>query len=327
MKRITALITSLLLALVLAACTPAQEVELLSIAETAEAAGTFDTLLAALTEAELAATFADDTAGPFTVFAPTDTAFAQLLEDLDLTAAELLALDGLADILTYHVVSGRVLAADVVDLIEAGEGTAEVTTLNGAVLTLTLGDDGVVINGTVNVVATDILATNGVIHVIDAVLLPPQEDELLSIAATAEAAGSFGTLLAALAEAELAATFADDTAGPFTVFAPTDTAFAELLEDLNATPAELLAREDLGDILTYHVVSGQVLAAEVLALIAAGDGSAEVETLNGAVLTLTVVDGGVVINGTVNVVDTDILATNGVIHVIDAVLLPPPTIN
>jgi uncharacterized surface protein with fasciclin (FAS1) repeats len=114
MKRITALITSLLLALVLAACTPAQEDELLSIAETADAAGTFDTLLAALTEADLAATFADDAAGPFTVFAPTDTAFAQLLEDLDVTAAELLAREDLADILTYHVVSGRVLAADVV---------------------------------------------------------------------------------------------------------------------------------------------------------------------------------------------------------------------
>jgi transforming growth factor-beta-induced protein len=325
MKRITALITSLLLALVLAACTPAQEDELLSIAETADAAGTFDTLLAALTEADLAATFADDDAGPFTVFAPTDVAFAQLLEDLDVTAAELLAREDLADILTYHVVSGRVLAADVLALIAAGDGSAEVETLNGAVLTLTVVDGGVVINGTVNVVTTDILATNGVIHVIDAVLLPPQE--LLSIAATADAAGSFTTLLAALTQAELAATFADDAAGPFTVFAPTDVAFEELLEDLGATPAELLAREDLADILTFHVVNGRVLAADVLALIAAGDGSAEVETLNGAVLTLTVVDGGVVINGTVNVVDTDILATNGVIHVIDAVLLPPPSVD
>jgi transforming growth factor-beta-induced protein len=327
MKRITALVTSLLLALVLAACTPAQQVELLSIAETADAAGTFDTLLAALTEAELAATFADDDAGPFTVFAPTDAAFAQLLEDLDLTPAELLAREDLADILTFHVVDGQVLAADVVALIDSGDGSAEVTTLNGAVLTLTLVDGGVVINGTVNVVQTDILATNGVIHVIDAVLLPPQEATLLSITATADAAGSFTTLLAALTEAELAATFADDAAGPYTVFAPTDTAFTELLEDLGATPAELLAREDLADILTYHVVEGQVLAADVLALIAAGEGTAEVTTLNGAVLTLTVVDGGVVINGTVNVVDTDILATNGVIHVIDAVLLPPPAID
>ena len=121
----------------------------------------------------------------------------------------------------------------------------------------------------------------------------------------------------------MAATFADDDAGPFTVFAPTDTAFAQLLEDLDVTAEELLARDDLADILTYHVVSGEVLAADVVALITAGSGSAEVVTLNGATITLTLVDGGVVINGSVNVVDTDILATNGVIHVIDTVLLPP----
>ena len=152
------------------------------------------------------------------------------------------------------------------------------------------------------------------------------EPELLDIAATAEAAGDFGTLLAALTEAELAATFADDGAGPFTVFAPTDAAFGALLAELDATAAELLAREDLGDILRYHVLDGAFLAAAVIDLITQGGGSATVDTLlPDASLTLTLDGGSVIINGDVTVTATDILATNGVIHVIDTVLLPQPS--
>lgn len=139
-----------------------------TIAEVATEAGSFETLLAALGAADLAGTFADPAAGPFTVFAPTDDAFAAALEALGLTAEELLAdTETLTTILTYHVVDGVALAEDVVEL-------DAVTTLQGSDITIEVTDDGVVLNGEVMVTATDIMASNGVIHVIDAVLLPPE---------------------------------------------------------------------------------------------------------------------------------------------------------
>lgn len=131
----------------------------------------------------------------------------------------------------------------------------------------------------------------------------------------------FSTLVAAVTEAGLVETLSGE--GPFTVFAPTDDAFAAALEALGLTAEELLASEDLGSILTYHVVAGNLLAADVLAAIEAGGGMAEVETVNGAPIMVEVVDGNVVINGTATVVMTDLVAGNGVVHVIDAVILPP----
>ena len=131
----------------------------------------------------------------------------------------------------------------------------------------------------------------------------------------------FDTLVAALTEAELVATLQGD--GPFTVFAPTDDAFAAALDDLGITAEELLASPELGNILTYHVVAGELAAADVLAAIDAGGGSAEVTTVQGATIDATVVEGSVVLNGTATVVTTDLFAQNGVVHVIDAVLLPP----
>lgn len=138
-----------------------------TIVEVATAAGDFTTLVAAVGAADLAETLSGE--GPFTVFAPTDEAFAAALEQLGVTAEELLANPDLATILTYHVVPGTVLAADVVGL----DGT-EVTTVNGAPVTVTVEGDTVMINDA-TVVTTDIMASNGVIHVIDAVLLPPAE--------------------------------------------------------------------------------------------------------------------------------------------------------
>ena len=143
-----------------------------NIAEVAEAAGSFTSLLAALTAADLAETIA--TGGPFTVFAPTDDAFAAALAALGLTFEELAAdVDTLSNILLYHVVDGAVPAATAVTLTEAptllsdGADGFEVITIDAT--------DGVVLNGTANVTATDVWANNGVIHVIDAVLLPPAE--------------------------------------------------------------------------------------------------------------------------------------------------------
>jgi len=139
-----------------------------TIVDVAVEAGDFTTLVAAVEAAGLVETLSGD--GPFTVFAPTDDAFAAALESLGLTAEELLAdTETLTAILTYHVVAAELPAADVI----AG-GDTEVETVNGALLPVTIGDDDSVMVGDANVVATDVMASNGIIHVIDAVLLPPE---------------------------------------------------------------------------------------------------------------------------------------------------------
>ena len=143
-------------------------------------------------------------------------------------------------------------------------------------------------------------------------------DTVVDIATSNE---DFSTLVAAVVEADLVGVLSSE--GPFTVFAPTNDAFAAALEALGISAEELLASPDLGAILTYHVVAGNLLAADVLAAIEAGGGSVMVETVNGASITVEVVDGNVVIDGTATVVMTDLVAGNGVVHVIDAVLLPP----
>ena len=137
-----------------------------------------------------------------------------------------------------------------------------------------------------------------------------------TIVDVAVAAGSFETLVAAVQAADLVDTLSGD--GPFTVFAPTDEAFAAALTDLGLTAEELLASEDLAGILTYHVVEGEVDAATAISL----DGQTAA-TVNGAEISISVVDGSVVINDTATVTTADVAASNGIIHVIDAVLLPP----
>ena len=129
------------------------------------------------------------------------------------------------------------------------------------------------------------------------------------------------TLVAAVTEAGLVETLSGE--GPFTVFAPTDEAFAAALESLGLTAEELLASEDLSSILTYHVIPGNLMAADVIAAVEAAGGTAEVETVNGATVSVSVVDGMVMINDTATVTTADLAAGNGVVHVVDAVLLPP----
>ena len=129
------------------------------------------------------------------------------------------------------------------------------------------------------------------------------------------------TLVAAVTEAGLVETLSGE--GPFTVFAPTDEAFTAALEALGITAEDLLASEDLSGILTYHVVPGKLMAADVLAAVESGGGMVEVETVNGAPITVEVVDGMVMLNGTATVAAADLEAGNGVVHVIDAVILPP----
>lgn len=320
----------------------------------AVAAGSFKTLVTAVQAAGLAEALSG--AGPFTVFAPTDAAFARI------PAATLNAI--LADkalltkILTYHVVPGRVLAADVV-------GLSSATSLQGETIAIKVDGGKVMVNNAA-VTATDIGAANGVIHVIDAVILPPSlasapapasapadgryvvkaGDNLSRIARAnavtvddlkaanslrgdtifpgqrlviptpdlvgrAQGAGMFKTLVAAVQAAGLVDALKG--AGPYTVFAPTDAAFAKLPA---ATLNALLANPDLlAKVLLYHVVPGNVLAADVVQLSSA-------TTLNGASVGITISGGQVKVNNA-TVTATDIPAANGVIHVIDTVILPP----
>jgi uncharacterized surface protein with fasciclin (FAS1) repeats len=262
--------------------------------------GRFTTLVAALQAAGLAETLAGE--GPFTVFAPTDDAFAALPEG---TVEALLAdIPQLTSILLYHVVSGKVMASDVANL-ESAE------TLQGQPVAISV-DGGEVGVNEAQVLITDIQAANGVIHVIDSVLLPASEEAMSkTIVDIAVEDGRFTTLVAALQAAGLAETLAGE--GPFTVFAPTDDAFAALPE--GTVDALLADIPQLTDILLYHVVSGNVKAADVVNMESA-------ETLQGQPLAISV-DGGEVGVNEAQVLITDIQAANGVIHVIDAVLLPP----
>lgn len=268
----------------------------------AEATGLHDSLVAALAHAGLVETLQGD--GPFTVFAPTDAAFEAAGIDLSTfdTEAEN---ETLSDILLYHVISGAVDAANVTDGLVA-------TMVNGDNVTFTVTNETVMINDA-NVTDRDIAASNGIIHIIDKVLLPPAEDPALEdISGVAAGTGVHDSLVAALTHAGLVATLQGD--GPFTVFAPTDEAFAEAGIDLSTFDNDE-ANATLTDILTYHVYAGSVAAADVT------DGMVAT-MVNGDDATFTVVNGTVMVGGA-TVTTADVAASNGVIHVIDKVLMPP----
>ncbi len=342
MKRLTWLGIFVVLSLVLAACstaadptaTPVPEaveepteapveeveeemVEAKSIVDIAVEDGRFTTLVAAVQAAGLAETLSGE--GQFTVFAPTDDAFAALPEG---TVESLLEEPegALKEILLYHVAEGVVPAETVVTLESA-------TTIQGEPVAIKVMDGQVMLNDSATVIITDIEASNGIIHVIDAVILPPSiveaaveeqmaEEEMMDAKSIVEIAiedGRFTTLVAALEAAGLVETLSGE--GQFTVFAPVDDAFAALPE---GTVESLLEDPQgaLTNVLLYHVVDGAVPAETVVTLEAA-------PTLQGTDVTISVVDGEVFLNDTVKVIITDIEASNGVIHVIDAVLLPP----
>ena len=314
-----------------------------SVLDLAIEAGQFSTLIAAIDAAGLGETLEGE--GPFTVLAPTDAAFDAAFDALGITAEELLAdTETLTAILTYHVLPQE---ADS-QLVATLDGSS-VATVNGQSVDVNVVDGQIMINEA-TVVSADLIADNGIVHVIDAVLLPPDIAEALGVAMAEEpmeeettttteattttteameptiaeivaeaAAGDpaeFTVLLAALETAGLVDALNGD--GPFTVFAPTDEAFGALLEELGVTAEELLANPDLANILLYHVVSGEFLAADVIEI-----APADVPTLyEENTIAIAVVDGSVVINDVATVITADVMASNGVIHVIDAVLVP-----
>ena len=289
----------------------------MNIVDTAVAAGDFGTLVTALQAAGLDATLADETQS-FTVFAPTDAAFAMIdPETLNLLIADT---DALSSVLLQHVVSGEVNSVTAYTL-----NGSSATTASGAAIPVAINTElDTLTFGGATVQTTDIYTTNGIIHVIDTVVVADVElpTPPASIVDVAVNNGSFTTLVAALQATGLD-TVLDDPESTFTVFAPTDAAFALLGQD---TIDALLADPDtLKDILLYHVISG----AEILqdgAITVAQSGSNKVDMANLRQTALTLADSTLYINKSA-VSLADVMADNGVIHVVDQVILPPPAVT
>ncbi len=247
--------------------------------------------------------------GPFTVFAPTDNAFAAL----DPTILNEIISDpkgALVQVLLYHVLGSYTLTTDLTDELE-------VETLNGQTVLVTFGGGEIFINNAQITIENNIETDNGVVHVIDAVLLPELSSGV-TIATIIEESPDHEILEDALIAAELYDILNDEDAGPFTVFAPTDAAFDALPDGL----LELLLEDPTGqlaDILLYHVVEGAATSGDL------SDGQF-LYPMGGGVLTITIDAGDVFVNG-VQITVADIEASNGVVHVIDAVLIPTPCLQ
>lgn len=281
-----------------------------NIVELARSNSDLRVLVEAIESADLGVTLSGP--GPFTVFAPTNAAFVRLLGDLNLTQENLFNDKALlTSVLTYHVVPGRVAAADI------PFGRA-ITTVQGGVFKIepTGGSDNrpAITDGrnrVSTITTTDLQASNGIVHVIDEVLLPPNRTVVETIADNAD----LSLLSAAITAAGLGTAL--NAAGPFTVFAPTNTAFAALLTELGITQDALFADTALlTQVLRYHVVNGRVLRADVPL-------NTPIATLQGG--TFSVNEALVITDArtrTANIAQADVLASNGAVHVINRVLLP-----
>jgi uncharacterized surface protein with fasciclin (FAS1) repeats len=303
-----------------------------NIVELAAGNENVSTLVSALKAAEL--TTALEGEGPFTVFAPSNAAFEALPEGVLEALLKPENKEVLSNILRYHVAAAKLTAEDVVKTVEAGNGSEALEMLNGGGLTVTMEGESVKLEdiqgNAATVTQTDLMASNGVIHLIDAVLLPEGVDPAALLAApdiVAVASGNeqFSTLVAAVQAAGLVETLQGD--GPFTVFAPTNAAFEALPEGTVETLLKPENKDQLAGILTYHVVAGAVDAATLTEAIGSAEGGAyTVATVGGGELTASIQDGKVILTdaqgNAATVVATDIAASNGVIHVIDAVAMP-----
>ena len=243
-----------------------------------------------------------DLAPALTVVAPTDAAFVALVEALEITFEDLLSLEPLGDILAYHMFTEEVFSSDLSDgqLIE---------TYQGSEVGISINQDGVFVNDA-QITVADIAADNGVLHVIDQVLLPPPPAPTTVVDIIASS-NDFGILEEALLISDLVDPLMGE--GPFTVFAPTDAAFEELSGATGITVNELLGLEGLTDLLLSHVVGANALSTDL------SDGQS-ITTLLGDDILVTISATGVFINDA-QVVVADLVADNGVVHVIDAVLV------
>ena len=312
-----------------------ETVALPNIPATAASTGDHSSLVAALTHANLVGVLSAE--GPYTVFAPTDSAFEEIglnLSEFDTDEEN----DTLAKILSYHVTMGSVMASELEDGMEINSLIQEPIKVN------IYGQGAVVLNGEASVTTADVETSNGFIHVIDKVLMPPSmspdtpsEGEIcydmdthtvdlskteetcekmwvpsVDIPTTAAATTIHTSLVAALEKANLTTLLKGD--GPFTVFAPTDTAFADLginLDDYD-TAEEI---SDLANILAHHVVGGKVMSSDL-------SNGLTTTSFSGGILAFAIAEGNVSVNGA-NVILADVPVSNGVIHVIDKVMIPP----
>ena len=234
--------------------------------------------------------------GPFTVFAPTDDAFLKVPANIKHTIED--DPDTLMTVLTYHVVSGEITAAD----LEEGQ----LDTIAGVPLTITRDGDDVYVNGS-KIAAADVQATNGVVHVMGDVLVPPLGD-IIDVATTLP---GFETLATLVTQADLIDTLKSE--GPFTVFAPLDSAF----EALPAATVEAVTTDPelLATVLTYHVIPGKLSLSDLQ--------PGSIETVAGIELEITKDDAGNTLVNGIPVAVGNVQATNGVIHVLGEVLVPP----
>ena len=315
----------------LSSCSKTDDPAPTTIVDVASANPNFEVLTVALTKANLATTLKGT--GPFTVFAPTDAAFITYLGATDKTDAKNKInalsgtdLDNLKNTLQYHVVSGKTLSTGL------SNNQSLPTLLNGNSLTVIITGSSIAIRDNnastadAKVTTPDVACSNGVIHGIDAVLVPT----LANIVQIAAANPDFSILVAAVTRAGLANTLSGIT--PYTVFAPTDAAFISYIKNVlnvssvtdkasaiaavNTLPANVLA-----DVLTYHVVSGSVKAADLTA--GTNVAVASIRATNKTIYVTKVASPlAVSVNGA-KVTTADVAASNGTIHIIDQVLTPP----
>jgi uncharacterized surface protein with fasciclin (FAS1) repeats len=278
----------------------------------------FETLTAAVVAAGLDGALSG---GEWTVFAPTDAAFAKLGLDAS-NVGDAFSKAELTDILLYHVLTVAVSSE------QAKASQGDIVMGNGEIAGLKYFDGSLYLNDDSKVVAADVLASNGVIHVVDTVILPPwprtEDAPNGAIGGSSDVAGSsivdiavndgrFDTLVAAVVATDLAGAL---SSGDWTVFAPTDDAFAKLgLDESNIASA--FSKEELTDILLYHVLTTSVSSEEAKA------SQGDIVMGNNQIAGLKFFDGSLYVNDDSKVIIQDIIADNGVIHVVDTVILGP----
>jgi len=278
---------------------PEPEPEEPNLVELAQSDDNFSTLVQLVVDLDLVDVLANE---ELTVFAPTNEAF-EAISDIIPTLSN----DDLTAIVTYHLTGGTILSSDL-------QAQQDVEMVQGERTLIQSSAAGVRVNNRANVLTADLQASNGVIHAIDQVILPTEYRVAIegpSLVEVAQEAGAFNTLLDLTETVGLTTTL--QFLGPFTAFAPTDDAFDTLFESVN--PADLTG-EQIAFILTYHVLSGAEVTSDML------EPQQTVETASQEVIYITAGEEGVQVNGSANVVTADVDASNGVIHVIDQVLLP-----
>lgn len=280
-----------------------------TIVDVAASNPAFSTLVTAVNTAGLTSTLSGP--GPFTVFAPTNEAFGRFLTDNNLTANALLGAPNLSEILTYHVLGAAVPSSSV--------APGRVNTVANAPFFVSVApDNSIWINGSSRVIQTDVTASNGIIHVLDYVITPPtQSIAQIAVAASQNAsAPQFTQLVAALSRAGLVNAVSGGFDDNLTVFAPTDAAFQALYTTLGVSGIDEIDLDLLTRVLQYHVVPARAFSQDLR------NGASLPTLLQGSNLTVNLnnlqINSSRLVESALN-----IHATNGVIHVIDTVLLPP----